>query len=169
MKKIKFQMCTDQGAVATDGYLVGIFDWIQTVVHRCTNGWRVSELSTGASFMGVVATRSEAIGQAMNILQSMGKDKALAAIAKFVDARTPKAIKPAPVAPVASRGNRVWPKVGQIVQLRYGKQTIAQYQPSYQGRHARVILIASGRPKNCLVMLRGGLKLVTNIGNLFVE
>ena len=169
MKKIQFQMCTDQGAVATDGYLVGIFDWIQTVVHRCTNGWRVSELSTGASFMGVVATRSEAIGQAMNILQSMGKDKALAAIAKFVDARTPKAIKPAPVAPVASRGNRVWPKVGQIVQLRYGKQTIAQYQPSYQGRHARVILIASGRPKNCLVMLRGGLKLVTNIGNLFVE
>lgn len=61
---------------------------------------------------------------------------------------------------------RIWPKVGQIVKIRYG----AKYPGMpYQNRHARVLLIAKRRPMNVLVELREHVRLVVPIGNLVVQ
>jgi hypothetical protein len=61
---------------------------------------------------------------------------------------------------------RIWPKVGMIVLIRYGSKYPGM---SYQGRHARVLIIARSKPMNVLVELRDGSRLVVPIGNLLVE
>ena len=60
---------------------------------------------------------------------------------------------------------RIWPRVGVIVKIRYSSKYPGM---PYQGRHARVLLIAKCRPMNVLVELREKLKLVVPIGNLLV-
>lgn len=168
MKKIKFGMQTVDGVIQTDGYLLELYDWIKLVVHRAQigKGWTVSEFSTGAAFTGCIALRTEAILAGKAAIESIGKDEMLRRINLFIEKNTPKPV--APPRPSTPPSGRLWPKEGQIVHIRYGKRYMETYSPPYQCRHARVLIIASGRPKNCLCMLRGGKRVVVNIGNLFI-
>jgi hypothetical protein len=58
-----------------------------------------------------------------------------------------------------------YPAVGQIRQIHYNAKKYPGME--FQNRHCRVIAVAAKRPFNCLVILKGGARIVVPMGNLF--
>jgi hypothetical protein len=167
MKKIQFGMQTDQGVVAINGYSLDEIPWAALVVHSAEDGWRVSEVSTGGAVTRGHKLRSDAVTEAVAKVTATGEIEFGKKLAAFKAEHAPKPAQvTTPPPPPQKQAARKWPTVGQIVRIIYNRKKYPD-MPLHL-RHAKVLLIASSRPKNALCMLRGGKTVVIPIGNLAV-